>query len=402
LSSEIGFTPLFVVISRVIGEIMKESTIYEVLSATVEKNINPPEVDAYANTDMSITNTIINDGSSPIDKFFLLDELPPDFIPPLVKDVKILLADIDISSREEFVQNILIDPNDQDFSYKHQIVIELYNLSNEFLPGKQMSISYSLLARNPRPPIETKYVTPLKIEINSPVEGPWFVRSPEVEPELKVKYVKRKLKTLKSIKPGFTEGEFSIGLRIQNKGDVELENIIVKDIIPKGFNLTEFTPPIGATHELVQVGELSELHVKVTQISEGDSISINYNCSGSGDYHRSEPIIIVEGRGAREPSSSSAIPPTGVETPKIHVADSQVGKIHDIFIEFYKAVDRAPTAQAFGDILEMRRDQLPPGPILHQILTYSKKLKALGDKIIVGSLYDEVLNKLKEFKSKYD
>jgi hypothetical protein len=351
---------------------------------------------------MSITNTIINDGSSPIDKFFLLDELPPDFIPPLVKDVKILLADIDISSREEFVQNILIDPTDQNFSYKHQIIIELYNLSNEFLPGKQMIISYPLLARNPRPSIETKYMTPLKIEINSPVEGPSFVISPEVEPELKVKFVKRKLKTLKSIKPGFNEGEFSIGLRIQNKGDVELENILVKEIIPKGFSLTEFTPPVGATHELVQVGGLSELHVKITEISGGASVSINYSCSGSGDYPRFEPIVIVEGRGAGETSSSSTIPPTGEEAPKAHVADSQAGKIYDIFIEFYKAVDRAPTAQAFGDILEMRRDQLPPGPLLHQILTYSKELKALGDKIIVGSLYDEVMNKLKEFKSKYD
>ncbi len=401
LSSEIGFTPLFVVIPRVIGEIVKESTIYEVLSATIDKAINPPEVDAYANTDMTITNTIINDGSSPIDKFFLSDELPPDFIPPLVKEIKILLADIDISSREEFVQKILIDPSDQDFAHKHQIFVELFNLSNEFLPGKQMVISYPLLARNPRPPTETKYTTPVKIDINSPVEGKSFIRSPDEEPELKVRYVKRKLKTLKSIKPGVSEGEFSIGVRVQNKGDVELENVLVKDIIPTGFSLTEFTPPAGATHEVVQIGDLSELHVKVGEISGGASVSINYNCSGSGDYPRSEPVIIVEGRGAGESSSSSSAPPTGTESPKAHVADSQAGKIHDLFIELYKAIDRAPTAQAFGDILERRRDQLPPGPVLHQILAYSKDLKALGDKIIVGSLYDEVMNKLKEFKSKY-
>ncbi len=402
LGSEIGFTPMFVVIPRVIGEIVKESTIYEVLSATIDKGINPSEVDAYANTDMSITNTMVNDGSSPIDKFFLSDEIPPDFIPPLVKEIKILLADIDISSREEFVQKILIDPSDQDFSKKHQIYVELFNLSKEFLPGKQMVISYPLLARNPRPPTETKYMTPVKIEINSPVEGKSYIRSPDEEPELKVRYVKRKLKTLKSIKPGLTEGEFSIGVRVQNKGDVELENVLVKDIIPTGFSLTEFTPPAGATHEVVQVGDLSELHVRVIEISGGASVSINYNCSGTGDYPRSEPVVIVEGRGAGESSRSSSVPPAGTETPKAHIADSQSGKIHDLFIELYKAIDRAPTAQAFGDILERRRDQLPPGPVLHQILAYSKELKALGDKIIVGSFYDDVMNKLREFKSKYN
>ncbi|MFW9820112.1 MAG: hypothetical protein ACFFE5_10935 [Candidatus Thorarchaeota archaeon] len=401
LTSEIGFTPLFVLIPRVKGEITKESTVYPVLSSTINKEINPPEVDAYANTDMTINNIIVNNGSSPIDRFFLSDEVPPDFIPPTVKQIKILLSDIDISSREEFVQNILINPSDQDFSHKHEILVELYNLSNEFVPGKQMIISYPLLARNPRPPTETKYMTPLRIDINCLVEGPSFIRSPDEIPELKVRYVKRKLKTLKSIKPGMSEGEFSIGVRVQNKGDVELENVLVKDIIPTGFSLTEFTPPVGATHEIVQLGDLSELHVRVAQISGGASVNINYNCSGTGDYHRSEPVVIVEGRGAGESSSSSSIASKGTETSKAHVADSQAGKIHDLFMELYKVIDRAPTALAFGDILERRRDQLPPGPVLHQILAYSKELKALGDKIIVGSLYDEVMNKLKEFKDKY-
>jgi hypothetical protein len=402
LSSEIGFTPMFVVIYRVIGEIIKESTIYNVLSATINKDIQPPEVDAYANTNMTIENTIINNGSSVIDKFILSDELPPDFVPPLVKEIKILLGDIDISSREEFVQKILIDPSDQHFSKKHLIYIELYNLSNEFLPEKKMIISYPLLARNPRPPTETKYMTQVKIEVNSPIEGKAFIKLPEEESELKVKYVKRKLKTLKSIKPGMSEGEFSIGVRVQNKGDVKLENVLVKEIIPTGFSLTEFTPPAGLTHEVVQVGDLSELHIKLDEISEGSSVNINYTCSGSGDYTRSEPVVVVLGRGGGEVSSSSRDSPAVTETPKAHVTDSQAGKIHDLFIELYKAIDRAPTALAFGDILERRRDQLPPGPILHQILAYSKELKALGDKIIVGSLHDDVMNKLKEFKSKYE
>jgi hypothetical protein len=401
LTSEIGFTPLYVMIPRVIGEIFKESTIYEVLSATIDKNVHPAEVDAYANTDMTITNTIMNDGSSPIDKFFLSDGIPSDFIPPLTKDIKVQLGDIDISSREEFVRKILIDPSDQDFSHKHQILVELHNLSNEFSPGKQMNISYPLLARNPRPPTETQYITPIKIEINSPIEGRSFVKSPDKEPELKVRYVKRKLKTLKSIKPGLTEGEFSMSVRVQNKGDVELENVLVKDIIPANFSLTEFTPPTGATHEVVQVGDISELHVKVAEIKGGASVSINYNCSGSGDYNRSEPVVVVLGRGAGESSESSGNVSKNSSISKAHVPDSQAGKIHDLFIELYKALDRAPTAQAFGDILERRRDQFPPGPILHQILAYAKELRNLGDKVVVGSLRDEVMIKLKSFKNKY-
>jgi hypothetical protein len=401
LNSEIGFTPLYVVIPRVIGEIIKESTVYPVLSAIIEKEINPPEVDAYANTDMKIVNNIVNNGSSIIEKIYILDEIPPDFIPPLVKDLSITLDPIDISSREEFVKRLLIDPSDQDFSKSHSIHIELYNLSKEFLPGKTLVISYPLLARNPRPPTETKYMAPVKIDINCPVEGKDFIKTPAEEPELKVRYVKRKLKTLKSIKPGFSEGEFSIGVRVQNKGDVELENVLVKDIIPTGFSLTEFTPPEGATHEVAQVGDLSELHVKVAEIKGGSSVNINYNCSGTGDYPRSEPVIIVLGRGGGETSESSGVPPAGNITPKAHVADSQAGKIHDTFIELYKQVDQAITGEKLSQILEDTKNNLPPGPVLHQLLAFAREMKNLGDKIIVGSLRDDVLGKLKDFKAKY-
>ena len=98
------------------------------------------------------------------------------------------------------------------------------------------------------------YKTPVIIEINSPLEGNLYVKTPDVEPEIKVKYVKRKLKTLKSIKPGISEGEFSISVRLQNKGSVELENIIVKDKIPKGFDLTNISVK---DYEIVKIGEES-------------------------------------------------------------------------------------------------------------------------------------------------
>ncbi|MFW9877496.1 MAG: hypothetical protein ACFFG0_30790 [Candidatus Thorarchaeota archaeon] len=270
-----------------------------------------------------------------------------------------------------------------------------------FFKGKQIVISYPLLARNPRPLTETKYMTLLKIEVNCLVGGKSFIGRPDEEPELKVRYVKRKLKTLKSIKPGLTEGEFIIGVRVQNKGDVELENVLVKDIIPTGFSLTEFTPTAYATHKVVQVDDLSELHVKVTEIKGSSSLSINYNCSGSGDYPRSEPVIIVLGRARGETSNFSGTPPIGAKTPETHVEQSQLSMIHEIFIELYKKIDQAIKGEKLGNILETKRDILPPGPILHQIVAFAKELKALGDKIIVGSLREEVMDKLKDFKSKY-
>jgi hypothetical protein len=107
------------------------------------------------------------------------------------------------------------------------------------------------------------------------------------------------------------------------------------------------------------------------------------------------------GRGGGDASRSSGTPPAGTETPKAPVADSQAGNIHDTFIDLYKQVDQALTGEKLSQILEDTKNALPPGPVLHQLLAFAREMKNLGDKIIVGSLRDDVLNKLKDFKSKY-
>ncbi len=242
LSSEIEFTPLFEVIPRIIGEITKESTIYSVLSSDISKTISPPEVDAYANTNMTITNQVNNLGTAKIDLINVHDEIPADFIPPLTKQIKIELKNVsgvlDIISREEYVNKIAINPDDQNPDSKHLLKVSLRNLEKLMYANAQLMITYPVLAKNPKPGV--KYSTPVELKANVFVKGKNLVMIPPQEPEIKIKYVQRKFKTLKSIKPGTAEGDFNITVRIQNAGDVELENIVINDKIPKGFKLTDF------------------------------------------------------------------------------------------------------------------------------------------------------------------
>jgi len=400
LSSSIEFTPLFVVLTRVVGEINKESSVYPVLRASINKSMNPPEVDAYANTDMVIENVIVNNGTSIIGAINIIDEIPQDFVPPLINQVKVTLGNIDISSRTNFTKKLELAPSDQSPDSKHQILIELFNLSNEFIQDAKLIVSYPLKARNPRPPTETLYKTPVKIEVNSPVEGNLFIKSPDIEPEIKVKYVKRKLKTLKSIKPGMSEGEFSISVRIQNKGNVELENIIVKDKIPKGFDLTNINID---DYKVVKIGEESELQVKIAELKGNESLSLNYTCSGQGDYPRYEPEIIVQGREGSESTQTSnnqvGVPAQTVKGAITSISTEKSAIINDLFSNIFKKIDQTITGNVLSAFIEDMRDQFPPGPILHQFMQFAKDIKT--DKLVVGSLRDEALAKLKEFKEKY-
>jgi hypothetical protein len=397
LESEIVFTPLFGVITRVIGEIIKEPTYYHVLSAEVHKAINPPEVAAYANTDMTIVNTIPNKGTSTFDSLEIIDEIPPDFIAPLMKDVKIELKNpdgtIEIQERAEFIDKVEIDPNDQNPDVKHLITIKLKGLEKQVPPGSDVIMSYPILAKNPKP--EVRYNTPVQIKANVPLKGKEFIISPPEEPVIKIKYVARKLKTLKSIKPGLTEGEFSITVRIQNKGDVELENIVVNDKIPEGFTLTETN--FDLPFEMVG----SEMQIKIVELKANDSANINYSCSGQGAYPRTEPAVVVLGReGASGTTSTTA--PSATEVP--HAADlsqSKSVRVHEIFSNIFQKVDQGITGIQLSEILENKRDELPPGPILHQMMQFAKDLKE-NVKIIVGEARDKVVAKLTEFKNKYE
>lgn len=403
LSSAIEFTPLSVVITRVCGEINKESTLYPVLSATVNKSLNPAEVDAYANTDMVSEIIIVNNGTSDIETINILDEIPQDFILPKLNQIRLTLGTINISSRTDFTKKLQFEPNDGNPDVKHQIIIELFNLSNEFKTNAKLIVSYPLKARNPRPPTEILYKTPVTIEINSPFKGNLYVKTPDIEPEIKVRYVKRKLKTLKSIKPGVSEGEFSISIRLQNKGNVELENIIVKDKIPKGFDLTNISIK---DYEIVKIGEESELHVKIAELKGNDTLSLNYSCTGQGEYPRYEPEILVQGREGSKLAQSSDLQSDKTEKSvggSVSVMRPEKSAIiNDLFLNISKKIDQTITGGTFGDFIENMRDRFPPGPVLHQFMQFAKDIKAKSpDKLIIGPLRDEVLAKLKEFKEKY-
>ncbi|MEJ2252256.1 MAG: hypothetical protein P8Y97_21660 [Candidatus Lokiarchaeota archaeon] len=151
LESKFEFTPLFVVITRVTGEINKESTIYPVLSIEVHKDINPSEVAAYANTDMTITNSIPNLGTSVIQNLIIKDEIPKDFVVPLIKQVYLNLETnqgmMELHERTEFIDKMAISPNDQSPDTNHELILELKNLGTHFSPGSKLLMRYPLKAK---------------------------------------------------------------------------------------------------------------------------------------------------------------------------------------------------------------------------------------------------------------
>ncbi|MFX1481421.1 MAG: hypothetical protein ACFFCI_25355 [Promethearchaeota archaeon] len=59
------------------------------------------------------------------------------------------------------------------------------------------------------------------------------------------------------------------------------------------FSLTKFTLSEPSTHEIVQIGDQTELSVNIPEIKTNSSFIINYDLSGLGNYQNSEPVVII-------------------------------------------------------------------------------------------------------------
>ncbi|MHA2397923.1 MAG: hypothetical protein ACXADU_03420, partial [Promethearchaeota archaeon] len=115
-----------------------------------------------------------------------------------------------------------------------------------------------------------------------------------------------------------------------------------------------------------------------------------------------EPNVIVLGREALESIEDSSRSQTDILETKPHLDPSQQGLINEVFIELYKKLNQTTSGEELGQFLEDKRDYFPPGPITHQILSFARELKNLGDKLIIGTVRDEILTKLRNFETKYE
>ncbi len=416
----IEFNTLFQVFTRVIGEINKESTIYDVLASEISKSINPPEVGAYANTNMQIINTISNTGTANINSLDIIDDVPKDFILQKSDQIKLILKkpkpenQLEIQDRSEFISKIVIEPDVQDPEIPHQIIITLKNLKEIFIPKAELIMQYSLIAKNPKPDIS--YNTPIQLKVNTEREGDIFEITTPQEPIIKIRYIQRKLKTLKSILPGDIKGEFNISVKIQNKGDVELENIIVQDKIPKGFSLSEFTPPEDTTFENIQKGPQSELKVNINVLEANKSIKINYKCTGSGEYPRNEPEITVLGRSELSTLDKIISKDTPVEeslektpdianeiVPDIEVSPILLLKINDAFSEIYNKIDSSITISELYTTLDEMLDMFPQGSVRVVYKSFLQEFQTIEDKTrkTIGPLQDSLKRKITLFEKRF-
>lgn len=272
--------------------VIKEETLLPVMKIEAEKVFAPPEVDAYDKTPMSVTVNVFNVGSADLDAVSIIDTVPEDFKAPTPDKVKVILADQDVTRNA----TVTIEPPSAPVERLKEVKIAVTGLSKigGFRPGQTLKVTYPIIAWGPKPNV--KYATPMKVFCNiSPpgLEGE-FVRLEERPPEIMVKYARRAVRIFKeAVTPGAEKNQYVVPLVIVNSGDVNIENILVKDFIPSGFKLVSWKP-----EELKpKVEETTEgliLSLVLERLEPKQEIQFSYVIEGSGRYVRREPQVTIK------------------------------------------------------------------------------------------------------------
>ncbi|MHA1593744.1 MAG: hypothetical protein ACTSXJ_06355 [Candidatus Baldrarchaeia archaeon] len=274
------------------GTIRKKEKVLPVVDVKCEKRFEPPSVPAYQVTPLTAILILENIGSAVIDSAEFSDLIPKHFVPPQPEDIKV---EVDGRSVEDGIE-VLLEPSEVTAETEHKMLVKVTDLIDRvggLKPGGKLVVSYQFRAMRPLPTME--YPAPLKVTGYAKPAGPGAdAETPEGEPKIGITYVKRRYTCGKSYEPGAAAGEFIITILLSNTGEVPLEDIEVKDVIPRGFEVVEWTPKTAEVETREEEGVLY-LVWKVPRVPAGQQVELEYKVKGTGEYVSKEPIVTIHG-----------------------------------------------------------------------------------------------------------
>ncbi|MGY5874632.1 MAG: hypothetical protein RTU30_02705 [Candidatus Thorarchaeota archaeon] len=287
-TQEVTYTPMRDVTKRVLGTVEKVSQTVPVYKIDYTKIFDPPQVASFDKTPVEVTLEITNSGSAKLNELVIRDSLPDDVMPPKKEHISIWIRDTDYTGDFGFV----VDPDDQDPEKPHTLTFTLTDLKDtvgELKLGERVKINYAIMAWRSRP--EKEYPSPIHCSANiSPPGLPTEVASDPDGHKIGIVYKKRRISVKKAINRGSSPGEYSVMIVAENKGEVTVENVVVTDWIPDGFDYVT-TEPMEEEPALKPVDDGMSLVWSWTRMNPGDRKKITVKVQGEGEYERREPEV---------------------------------------------------------------------------------------------------------------
>ena len=231
---------------------------------------------------------MLNSGTADLNVVELEQKIPVDMKPPTLVDVDVFFRDSEVKKGV----TLSLDPEDENPGIEHTLKVKIEDLSGSVggvSPNEAISIKFPIVAMDPKP--NMKYIMSTLVSSNVTFDGPPIkFRIPERD--IGIKYVRRRTRAFKSVNPGVEEGEYVISIVFMNKSEVAVENVIIRDLIPKTYIFAESTPKeiVPTTSDDV---EGTRIEWVLSSVDANSDVNIEYSIRGSGEYISEDPEIII-------------------------------------------------------------------------------------------------------------
>jgi len=272
------------------GTITMEPTVLTVLEADVSKAMDMAVLKSYRPADINVEMKVKNTGSADINLMRISDDIPGLFASPDLESVRLdidgdeLLSDmykVDVKDGQT-IEEEHISPDGPGYTLRVTVGTKgPIGLSE----GSTLRVRYKVHAPDPSP--ENKLVTaPVRVDFSTEKNGPIATRGAEDVPTLRVSHKRRKFNTGKEVFPAGGAGRYEVLVMFHNKSDTALEDLIIHDVIPHGFELksTRIDSSKGNEHDTAHSEEIHDEGTKVVWnigvIAKDERIEIMYEILG--------------------------------------------------------------------------------------------------------------------------
>ena len=275
------------------GKLTMEPTMLTVLEAEVSKAMDLAVLKSYREADVNVELKIKNSGSADINLMRITDDVPGLFTKPESDSITIdidgdaLLPDM---FKVEVMDGVSIEEThispDGPGSTLRITVGKTGPIGLE--SNSTLRVSYKINAPDPSPNNDL-VAAPVRVDFSAEKTGPITTRGAEEVPTLRVSHKRRKFNTGKQVFPAGGAGRYEVLVMFHNQSDTALEDLIIHDIIPHGFELksTRIDSSMGNNHDTSNAEESHEQGTKVVWnigvIDKGERIEIMYEILGDSD-----------------------------------------------------------------------------------------------------------------------
>ena len=293
-TNELGYSVIPRIKHSTSGSIELEPQTFSVLEADVQKTYDAAILRSYREQVVNSCLSIKNTGSSEINLMRITDDIPGLFNALDTESITINI-DGERMSAEQFRAELKDGVSLEEFRRSpdgegHTLELTVGTRGPiGLLTGQTLEINYSLTAPDPTPANE-EVAAPSRIEFSAERFGPVCARDASDSPVIKVSHKRRKFSAGKTVIPIGGKGRYEVLIIFENRSDTALQDLIIHDILPSGFDIKDCIIR-GAGNEKRSDVEMStsdsddgmnvEWHVPV--IAKEERLEVSYEIKGDGD-----------------------------------------------------------------------------------------------------------------------